>query len=139
MFVFLRYQLSRLAKRAQPSPVFLANLEAKLFPRAQILSLHRLKAMRFAFAPALIMVSLLGGTGVYAYSSDAVLPGHALYPMRQSVEGLTVRLATVTGMRDRVHLRLLERHAREKRLLQERQKPKLPPRLNAKLPISAPR
>lgn len=128
MSVFLRYQLFRLARRAQPSRAFLSGLEAQLFPREQILSMHRLRLMRFALAPALLVVSLLGSTGAYAYSSDQVLPGHALYPLRQSVEGFEVQLASVTGMKDRVRLRLLERHAREKRLLQERQKPKPQPK-----------
>lgn len=86
--------------------------------------MHRLRVLRFAVAPALLVVSLLGGTGVYAYSSDTVLPGHALYPLRQSVEGFEIQLASVTGMKDRVRLRLLERHAREKRLIQEKKAPK---------------
>ncbi len=124
MLIFLRYRLSSLAKRAKPSRVFLAHLESRLFPREQILSMHRLRKMRFALAPALMAVSLFGGTGVYAYSSDNVLPDHALYPLRQSVEGFEMQIASVTGMKDRVRFRLLERHAREKRLMQERQKPK---------------
>jgi hypothetical protein len=127
MSVFLRYKLFRLARRSKPSQAFLSSLEARLFPREEILSMHRLRLMRFAVAPALLVVSLLGGTGVYAYSSDAVLPGHALYPLRQSVEGFEIQLASVTGMKDRVRLRLLERHAREKRLMQEEKKAPKPP------------
>lgn len=124
MSVFLRYRLFRLAQRAKPSQAFLSGLEARLFPREQILSMHRLRLMRFAVVPALLVLSFLGGTGVYAYSSDRVLPNHVLYPLRQSVEGFEIQLASVTGMKDRVRLRLLERHAREKRLIEERQKPK---------------
>jgi len=63
----------------------------------------------------------LGGTGVYAYASDQVLPDHALYPLRQSLERFEVQIAAVTPMKDRVHLRLLERRAREKKLLEQKQ------------------
>lgn len=132
MSVFLRYRLFRLAQKAKPSQAFLSGLESRLFPREQILSMHRLRIMRFAVAPALLIVSLLGGTGVYAYSSDDVLPGHALYPLRESVEGFEFQLASVTGMKDRVRLRLLERHVREKRLIEELQAPKPQPKPPAK-------
>lgn len=120
MSLLLRLRLLRLARRVQPSSRFLGDLEARLFPRQDILTMHRLRALRFAVVPALFVLTLLGGTGAYAYSSDAVLPDHILYPLRKSMEGFEVQIAAVTPMKDRVRLRLLERQAREKRLLQEK-------------------
>ncbi len=83
--------------------------------------MHRVRTLRFVAVPALLVIMLWGGTGAYAYSSDAVLPDHVLYPLRQSMEGFGVQIAAVTPLKDRVRLRLLERQAREKRLLQEKQ------------------
>ncbi|MBP6945584.1 hypothetical protein KBD61_04770 [Patescibacteria group bacterium] len=121
MSFLLRVRLWRAARRSSPSSVFLRALEAKLFPPAELITLHRLRALRFAVVPALLVVSCLGGTGVYAYASDQVLPDHALYPLRQSLERFEVQIAAVTPMKDRVHLRLLERRAREKKLLEQKQ------------------
>lgn len=121
MSFFLRVRLWRAARRAAPSLGFLRRLETKLFAPAELMTFHRLRALRFAAVPALLIVSFLGGTGVYAYASDTVLPDHALYPLRQSLEGFEVQIAAVTPMKDRVHLRLLERRAREKKLLEEKQ------------------
>lgn len=123
---FLRYHFFRLAKRASPSQDFLDRLETKLFPRIDLVMVHRLRWMRFAVVPALIVVTILSGTGVYAYSSDTILPDHALYPLRQGVEGLTVQVAAVTGLKDRVRIRQIERHAREKILLEKKQAIKAP-------------
>lgn len=121
MSFFLRMRLWRAARRSSPSSGFLRTLEAKLFPPAELVTLHRLRALRFAAVPAMLIVSFLGSTGVYAYASDEVLPDHALYPLRQSLERFEVQIAAVTPMKDRVHLRLLERRAREKKLLEEKQ------------------
>ncbi len=121
MSFFLRVRLWRAARRSSPSSGFLRGLEAKLFPPAELMMLHRVRTLRYAVVPALLIVSFLGSTGVYAYASDTVLPDHALYPLRQSLEGFEVQIAAVTPMKDRVHLRLLERRAREKRLLEEKQ------------------
>ncbi len=121
MSFLLRLRLWRAARRSSPTSSFLRGLEAGLFPPAELVVLHRLRALRFAVVPALLVVGLLGGTGVYAYASDTVLPDHALYPLRQSLEGFEVQIAAVTPMKDRVHLRLLERRAREKKLLEEKQ------------------
>lgn len=122
MSFLLRVRLWRAARRSSPSSGFLRDLEAKLFPSTELVALHRVRALRFAVVPALLVISFLGGTGVYAYASDTVLPDHALYPLRQSLEGFEVQIAAVTPMKDRVHLRLLERRAREKKLLEEKQK-----------------
>jgi hypothetical protein len=121
MSLFLRLHLRRLAKQAEPSKVFLNRLETRLFERKEIVLWHRSHLLRFAVVPALLIVTLLGGTGAYAYTSDQVLPDHVLYPLRKSIEGFQVQIAAVTPMKDRVRLRLLERHAREKRLLEEKQ------------------
>lgn len=121
MSFFLRMRLWRASRRSSPSSRFLRTLEAKLFPPAELVTLHRLRALRFAAVPAMLIVSFLGSTGVYAYASDEVLPDHALYPLRQSLERFEVQIAAVTPMKDRVHLRLLERRAREKKLLEEKQ------------------
>jgi hypothetical protein len=120
MSFFLRVRLWRAARRSSPSSGFLHTLEAKLFPSEEIIALHRLRILRFAVVPSLLIVMFLGSTGVYAYASDTVLPDHALYPLRQSLEGFEVQIAAVTPMKDRVHLRLLERRAREKKLLEEK-------------------
>ncbi len=131
MSFLLRVRLWRASRRSSPSSRFLRALEAKLFAPAELMTLHRLRVLRFAAVPALLIVSFLGSTGVYAYASDTVLPDHALYPLRQSLEGFEVQIAAVTPMKDRVHLRLLERRAREKKLLEEKQK-------KAKVPKAAP-
>ncbi len=133
MSLFLHYRLHRLSEKVKPSQEFLTSLEAKLFPREQILSMHRLRVLRFAVVPALLVISLLGSTTAYAYASDTVLPDHVLYPLRKGVEGVQLQVASVTNMKDRVRLRLLERHAREKRLLQEQQAKK-----KAKPPVKVP-
>lgn len=126
MSLFIRYHLFRLSRRAKPSPKFLHRLESTLFSKAEAKHLHWMHFLRIAAAPALLVVSILTSTATYAYTSDRVLPGHALYPMRQSVEGFEIQLAAVTGMKDRVRLRQLERRARERILIEER-KPAVKP------------
>lgn len=139
MSLFLRLRLFLMGRRARPSNAFLNTLEKKLFPPEQITVMHRMRVLRFAAVPALLIVSLLAGTGSYAYSSDEVLPGDFLYPIRKNMEGLEFKLAAVTGMKDRVRIRQLERRAREKALLQEReQKPKPKPEAKPKAPVKTP-
>ena len=120
MSFLIRYRLFRLARRSHPSSLFLTNLEKTLFPQKEINHLHYVRALRYGVVPALLIVGLLTGTGTYAYASDRVLPDHFLYPLRQSVEGVEFQLASVTGLKDRVRLKQLERRAREKKMLQEK-------------------
>lgn len=123
MSLLTRYHLFRLAQRVRLDSGFLSAMETKLFSQKDLHHLQRARFLRWAVAPALLIISLLTSTGTYAYVSDQVLPDHALYPLRQSVEGFAVQIASVTGMKDRVRLKQLERRAREKKLLQQRAVP----------------
>jgi hypothetical protein len=61
------------------------------------------------------------GTGVYAYESPDVVEGHALYPVKQGIEGIEGRLAFTSAQKARFHAKMMHRRLREAEHLVDRQ------------------
>ncbi|KAA0207016.1 hypothetical protein EDM68_00275 [Candidatus Uhrbacteria bacterium] len=119
---FVRYRLWKIARRAKPDAAFVAHLASRIAQLGSARSpVSWLGAYGFRFAGvAMLVLAVLGGTAGYAYASDAVLPDHPLYPVREYVEGMEERAARTAEAKAQVQRKHLERKLEEVRRLQER-------------------
>ncbi|MFA5935247.1 MAG: DUF5667 domain-containing protein [Patescibacteria group bacterium] len=121
MFNFqLERKLKKLSRHAEPDRAFVAALENKIL--GQIPRPIRIPAWKFAMGSLTAITLMLSGTGVYAYSSDEVLPDHLLYPLRETVENVEASLAFTPALKASVRLRLAKRRLREQFLVQAKGK-----------------
>lgn len=60
-----------------------------------------------------LALSLAGGTGAYAYSSDEVLPQHPLYSVRMALEQAELTLPQSDQQRETVRIKHLQRRVSE--------------------------
>lgn len=129
---FLTTRLRRIARRPLADSSVKASIRETLV-RAGYLPAHTPFLIRFrvAFASAGILLTGLGGMASYAYASDAVLPDTPLYPVRQTLEAIEVKLATTPEVRAKVVEKHVLRRKKEAHLLEVLHKPL--PALHAKL------
>lgn len=129
---FLTTRLRRIARRPLADSSVKASIRETLV-RAGYLPAHTPFLIRFrvAFASAGLLITGLGGMASYVYASDAVLPDTPLYPVRQTLEALEVKLATTPEVRAKVAEKQVLRRKKEAHLLEVLHKPL--PALHAKL------
>lgn len=110
---------ARIGKDADPDPRFVRALELKI--REEI---SPKRPVRFRWKVALISLSgifaVSAGTGSYAYAADAVVPGHALYPVREQMEKIRVRFARDAEHKTQAEIHLMMRRLHEQQLLERR-------------------
>lgn len=85
---------------------------------------------------AAVMVLVLSvSVSSYAYASDEVLPDTPLYPVRQALEEVQVRLALSPVQKQEVHKKLAARRVKEVKKLKELKRP-IPAKLRKFLEVS---
>jgi hypothetical protein len=112
----LWWTLRRLRQRASPSQAFSARLEATLAAKGYLPTSKAMQwshGFRLAGAVLSSVFLMVSGTGVYAYSSDQVLPEHPLYPVRLMVERVELAMASSGEAAERVRLKHAERRTHE--------------------------
>lgn len=121
----LRYLLYRMSRLASPDRQFVRSWNQALIkagylpsPRFSFLSIGKT-----ATACLGVMLSLVGGTVVYAYNSDQVLPDHPLYPVRSTIESVHLKMVRSSEEVERVRLQHVRRRMREARLLTVHEQP----------------
>lgn len=117
--LFLRFRAIR--SRTAPRKAFVKDLDDLLRARADVSSPSL--GLRWAAAGVSTVVLAMSGTAAYAYTSDDVLPEHALYPVRQGVEQVETALALSEERKIAVALKHLARRAKENELLQAKRRP----------------
>lgn len=109
-------RLLKLGAHADPDRLFVYRLERRL----RSMTGHPLSWIPvrvWAFGSLSVLSLMVGGTGVYAYTSDQVLPGHVLYPLRQSIERIEERAAVTPASKQRIHVKHLQRRLHERALI----------------------
>ena len=107
----------RISKEADPDPRFVRALELKI--REEIFPARGRFIRWKAVAISLTSLSMMAvGAGTYAYSSDAVVPGHTLYPVREKMENFRVRMTRGDVARTMAHMEQLKRRLHEQRILE---------------------
>lgn len=110
-----KLNLIRLGRHAKPDHAFDVALQKKLIsagylPMKRAGWLTRWQTAGVSFG---LVASLASGTGVYAYSSDNVLPNHPLYPMKTAIEQVELALPQSLAHRQDVRLKFLQRRLKE--------------------------
>ncbi len=120
---FLEYKLWRLAKRADPAPAFIHALEQRLRQNTGH-PVHWMSAWKLAVnSMVALTLAAASGTGVYAYTSDEVLPEHLLYPVRLKIETVEAALPLRGELMTNVDIKQLKRRVREQQIIQQRNLP----------------
>ncbi len=91
---------------------------------------------RMFTAVAVLVLVVCIGLSSYAYASDDVLPDTVLYPVRQVIEEVEVKLAVTPVQKRKVVDKLVERRKKEVKILQEKKKP-VPPAIKKFLKATA--
>lgn len=123
---FLQRRLRRIGARPIADKTTKASIRESLI-RAGYLetrSLWLVRTRAFVATSGLFVVGL-GGMTSYTYASDAVLPQTALYPVRQKLEALELKLAPTPAARVRVEVRQKAKRLKEVKVLRTLHK-KLP-------------
>jgi len=119
--------LSRMSRRAAPDRAFDLALRHKLAD-AGYLPMRRFGSFAFpswktAGVSFSLALSLAGGTGVYAYTSNEVLPSHPLYGVRVALERAELDLPQSEQQRGNIRLKHLQRRVSEAGKLNARHLP----------------
>lgn len=126
---YLKYKLRKLSRKADPDKEFVLNLDKRLgigmAPEAR-----RIPVWRFAMVPVLVGILAVSTTGAYAYASEGVLPGNALYPVKQGLEKIEEKITLKPQAKALVAIRHLERRLYEDTILFKRNKRLPKARLN---------
>lgn len=122
----LARKLDRIGRKANPDAAFVRSLKQRIVGKPRSVVSHWKKAAVGSITSASL---LLLGTGAFAYSSDVVLPDHPLYPVRQTLEKVEVKLSFTLEQKAKVQLDHLERRLKEQQLLNKSNKPIDPARV----------
>lgn len=90
--LLLSYRLWRMRRETAPSKAFVAQLGQRLASMTPRVAWYATPAFRRAFVSFCLLVTLSASTTSYAYAADDVLPGDALYPVKQGVESVELSL-----------------------------------------------
>lgn len=121
----LEQKLKKLAARSAPDRSFVHALDKTLRTQTG----HPgwwVQGWKYALAGVSIVSVGFSATGVYAYTSDDVLPDNPLYSVRQGIENVQVAMAATPEQKTTVQLKLLRRRLHEQELIAARQNP-IPP------------
>ncbi|MCC7357227.1 hypothetical protein IT408_01850 [Candidatus Uhrbacteria bacterium] len=119
---FLRHKLSKISKKANPSRDFVLSLEKRLKQETSH-GLWWIQWSKVATSVACVSVVLGSGTGVYAYTSDEVLPEHPLYGIREQIEHVETKFAFSDQAKAQNELKLLKRRFNEAQKLEALNRP----------------
>jgi hypothetical protein len=122
----LERRLRSVQAKADPQAAFVASMRAGFMQRIQPTPWYAKAGMRYGSVAATMVLTFGAGTGAYAYTSDTVLPDHPLYPLREELEHLELRLQPRAEVKARIMVKHAERRVRELELLSRAKKP-LPP------------
>ena len=116
----IEHKLRRLSRHADPEPAFVKRLEDRLLYEAGLGNPRFSPVLRWATIATLVIGVGLGTTGAYAYASDGVLPGDALYPIKMKIETLEVKIARQDQRKLKIELKHLQRRLKEDALVMKR-------------------
>jgi hypothetical protein len=114
-------KLNKISKKAGPSSAYVTRLERTLRTQSGH-SLRWIEWKRVAIASLTGFSLLVSGTGVYAYTSDEVLPDHPLYDLRQEIESAEERIAVTPALKFEVIEKHLRRKERERVRIEQRRR-----------------
>ena len=121
MNILIKLKLRKIAKDSNPDPRFVRALELKIKEE-----ISPARPMSFKWKTAAISLTsasmMLMGAGSYAYSADAVVPGHTLYPVRETMENARVKMAWGKKKEMKARLHQLKRRHHEQMMLESRSK-----------------
>jgi hypothetical protein len=121
---FLSSRLKRIGRRPVADPSIKASIRESLVQAGYLPSRSfAFMRVRVAFASLGILITGFGGTASYAYASDTVLPDTPLYPVRQQIEAIEVRLAPTQETKAKVIEKQAARRKKEAHLLEVLKKP----------------
>lgn len=121
----LKHNLRSVGKSASLDPQFRRALRESLADRGYVSTslIRRVPVWKTGFALSGMVLSMGTGTGVYAYTSDNVLPDQPLYSVRQQIESVETRLARTPDSLEAVRLKHLGRRVHEAQILHTQNKP----------------
>lgn len=113
----IKRKLKNISRESDPDPRFVRALELRI--REEIAPNRRPWSARWK--AAVVAFSTLSatcmGAGTYAYASDTVVPGHALYPVREAMEKAELRFPG-SERRTKTFVRHLRRRLQEQKMLE---------------------
>ncbi|MFZ2804456.1 MAG: DUF5667 domain-containing protein, partial [Patescibacteria group bacterium] len=124
----LERELTKLGHRSDPDRAFVRALQKTL----KMQTGHPawwVQSWKYAVVGSTVVALACSATGVYAYTSDDVLPGDPLYTVRQGIENVEVAAAVTPTLKADVQVKLLARRLHEQELVAARQKPIAPAKL----------
>jgi len=116
----IEHNLRRLGRKADPDRTFVKRLENRLLLDADFRKPSFSPVLRWATVATLVAGIGLGTTGAYAYASDDVLPGDALYPVKQGIEAIEEKTAWQEQRKIRIEQKHLQRRLKEDELIMKR-------------------
>jgi hypothetical protein len=117
----LKRQLKNLSERSSPDRRFVLRLERSL--RAQTgHPVWWVQGWKYAVAASSIALVACSATGVYAYTSDDVLPDTPLYTVRQGIEQVEQVAAVTPEQKTAVQLKMLQRRFHEQEVIAAKHK-----------------
>jgi len=115
-------KLKLVSRKAVPDKEFIRSLETRL--RLELgLKSTPFPVWKIAISGALVLLVILSGTGVYAYTSPDVLPDTPLYSVRITLENIEEKTAITTKVRTEIAIKHLERRIKENEIMEQKQKP----------------
>ncbi len=130
MYWFLKRQLRDMGRQAKARPEFVDALRSTLAMKGYVPTRFSLRGWFLrhlvGFGSALAMMAV-GTTGAYAYVSEAVLPDHPLYPVREAIERLEEHAPIpVARVKAKLRANVAQRRVREIQTLLKRHRPLKP-------------
>lgn len=119
---FLQRKLQKIAKKAEPSRDFVFQLE-KTLKKDIGHPFWWMQWSKVAASAACVSLVLGSGTGVYAYTSEEVIPEHPLYGVREQIEQVETKLARSEQAKTEIEIKHLKRRVFEAQKLRERHRP----------------
>lgn len=117
----LERKLKKIGRSASPRRAYVGALQKTL--QAEMGHPVRWIDWKNVTVATLTSLSLIvGGTGVYAYSSDEVTPDHPLYSLRQEIESVEEEAAVTPELKQHVQQNHQQRREHERQVMEERRK-----------------
>ncbi len=118
----LEHKLKNLSTHADPTPRFRHALEKRLHGELGH-PVWWIQGWKWAVSGATILSLAGSATGVYAYTSNDVLPDHPLYGLRQAIEQVEESMAVQPEQKVQVKLKQIQRRLQEEDLMRAQKKP----------------
>ncbi len=112
-------KLRKIGRQGNPDRAFVRTLEAQLRQKVGH-PIWWIRWSKFAAVGATALILATSATGVYAYTSDNVLPNHPLYSVRLDIEKVEEALAVTPRARAAVIRQIKKRRTKEHRIMRTR-------------------